>query len=493
VHRINEVLTKVEPRITPEINASLRADYTVDKIKEALDSIGDLKAPGPDGMPAIFFTKIWRTVGDKVQEEALGVINGGEIPEGWNDATVVLIPKVKDPQRLKDLRPISLCNMLYKIISNVLANRLKVFLHDIISPNQSAFVPGRLITDNVLVANEMTHYLQNKRRGEEGCCALKLDMSKAYDRVEWDFVETMLRQLGFDDALVEILMRCVRSVKYRIKINGELTQVITPQRGLHQGDPLSPYLFLICAEVSSLLHHAERNDLIQGIRICNGAPSVSHLLFADDSLILMKATSSNASCFSDVLELYEACFGQQINKEKSSIMFSKNTKVRVRGILKEILEVQSETVNERYLRLPVYISRSRKEAFQYLKDKIWNRIQGWKEKLLSKAGKEILVKAVGQAISTYAMPCFDLRKTLCDELSSMIGRYWWSQQDRDKMHWLSWDKLLQTKEDSGLGFCDLYHFNLAMLAKQVWRLICNPNSLCGRILKARYFPHGNIL
>jgi hypothetical protein len=351
VHRINEVLTKVEPRITPEINASLRADYTADKIKEALDSIGDLKAPGPDGMPAIFFTKIWRTVGDKVQEEALGVINGGEIPEGWNDATVVLIPKVKDPQRLKDLRPISLCNMLYKIISNVLANRLKVFLHDIISPNQSAFVPGRLITDNVLVANEMTHYLQNKRRGEEGCCALKLDMSKAYDRVEWDFVETMLRQLGFDDALVEILMRCVRSVKYRIKINGELTQVITPQRGLHQGDPLSPYLFLICAEVSSLLHHAERNDLIQGIRICNGAPSVSHLLFADDSLILMKATSSNASCFSDVLELYEACFGQQINKEKSSIMFSKNTKVRVRGILKEILEVQSKTVNERYLGL----------------------------------------------------------------------------------------------------------------------------------------------
>jgi hypothetical protein len=263
---------------------------------------------------------------------------------------------------LKDLSPISLCNVLYKIISKVLANRLKVFLHDIIYPNQSAFVPGRLITDHVLVAYEMTHYLQNKRRGEEGYCALKLDMSKAYDRVEWDFVEIMLRQLGFDEALVEILMRCVRSVKYRIKINGELTQVITPQRGLHQGDPLSPYLFLICAEgFSSLLHHAKRNDMIKGIRICNGAPSVSHLLFVDDSLILMKATSSNASCLRDVLDLYEACSGQQINKEKSSIMFSKNTKVRARGILKEILEVQSETVNERYLGLPVYISRSKKK------------------------------------------------------------------------------------------------------------------------------------
>jgi hypothetical protein len=188
-----------------------------------LDSIGDLKAPGPDGLPVIFFKKNWGTVGDKVQEEVLGVLNGAEIPEGWNDTTVVLIPKVKDPQWLKDLRPISLCNVLYKIISKVLANRLKVFLHDIISPNQSDFFLGHLITDNVHVEYETTRYLQNKRRGEEGYCALKLDMSKAYNRVEWDFVEAMLRQLGFDEVLVEILMRCVQSVKYRIRINGELT------------------------------------------------------------------------------------------------------------------------------------------------------------------------------------------------------------------------------------------------------------------------------
>jgi hypothetical protein len=110
-----------------------------------------------------------------------------------------------------------------------------------------------------------------------------------------------------------------------------------------------------------LLHHAERNDMIQGIRICNGAPSVSHLLFADDSLILMKATSSNASCLREVLELYEACYGQQINKEKSSIMFSKNTKVRVHGILKEILEVQSETVNERYLEFRFILTDRKKK------------------------------------------------------------------------------------------------------------------------------------
>jgi hypothetical protein len=215
------------------MNASLRSEYTTSEIKEALDGISDLKAPGPDGMPTIFFKRFWETVWGMVQEEVVvNVLNGGEIPKGWNETTVVLIPKVTDPQHLKDLRPINLCNVLYKIISEVLTNRLKVFLCDIISPNQSAFVPGWLITDK-LVVNEMTRYLQNRRRGDDGYLALKLDMSKAYDRVECDFVEAMLRKLGVDATLVNVQMRSVRSVRYIIKINGELTDIITPQKEVY--------------------------------------------------------------------------------------------------------------------------------------------------------------------------------------------------------------------------------------------------------------------
>jgi hypothetical protein len=137
-----DMLHMIQPRVTHQMNEILCAEFTADEIKKALDSIGDLKAPGADGMLALFYKKYWHLVGDKVVHEVLHVLQGGCIPDGWNDTIVVLIPKVQNPERLQDLRPISLCNVVYKLVSKVLANRLKCILGEIISPNQSAFVPA---------------------------------------------------------------------------------------------------------------------------------------------------------------------------------------------------------------------------------------------------------------------------------------------------------------------------------------------------------------
>jgi hypothetical protein len=196
---------------------------------------------------------------------------------------------------MKNFRPISLCNVLYKICSKVLANRLRGFLDEIISEEQSAFVPGRLITDNVLIA--YTHYLKRKK-GKSGACAIKLDMAKTYDRVEWEYLRQIMLKLGFHSTFVSLIMRCVESVSMSVRINGNLTESLRPSRGIRQGDPISPYLFLLCAEgLSCLLKSRGPVYLSRGVRVGVHAPWISHLLFADDCIVFSEASQKRPRDF----------------------------------------------------------------------------------------------------------------------------------------------------------------------------------------------------
>ena len=178
----------------------------------------------------------------------------------------------------------------------------------------------------MLVAFELMHYLEHKKEGKKGFVAIKLDMSKTYDRVEWGFIKQVMKKMGFHEKWIELIMHCITSVSYSVLVNGVSYGSIIPTRGLRQGDPISPYIFLLRANVfSSLINEAARNHKLSGVSICRGCPKITHLFFADDSLLFCKATSQECQHLMNILQLYEAASGQKINADKSSVFFSNNT------------------------------------------------------------------------------------------------------------------------------------------------------------------------
>ncbi|CAH9113824.1 unnamed protein product, partial [Cuscuta epithymum] len=201
-----------------------------------------------------------------------------------------------------------------------------------------------------MIAFESQHYLKRKTQGKVGYAALKLDMSKAYDRVEWSFLEGMLKHFGFSDRWINIVMGCVKTVTYSIPFEDTEIGPIIPSRGLRQGDPLSPYLFILVVEgLSALLRKHESMGCIHGVAVARGAPRISHLLFADDSLLFFQANHREASIVKEILHDYESASGQVVNFNKSKVFFSTNVSVSCREGLVELLGVGPAAMEEKYL------------------------------------------------------------------------------------------------------------------------------------------------
>ncbi|KAL5817683.1 hypothetical protein ACOSQ3_026061 [Xanthoceras sorbifolium] len=491
VNMIENVVQAVEKRVNADMNSILAASFTSEEVFSALNQM----APGLDGLPALFYQKFWSIVGGKVSRAVLDILNNGAGFGVMGEVMVALIPKVKTPVRVSDFRPISLCNVTYKLVVKVLANRLKLVLGDVVDSSQSAFVPGRLITDNVVVGFECLHHLIGCKRGPKGFAAFKLDMSKAYDRVEWVFLEKIMLKLGFEVGWVQKVMGCVKSASYSFIINGEPRGCVKPSRGLRQGCPLFPYLFLLCAEgLTSLLSRATLEGRLHGIKVARYAPSISHLLFADDSLIFTRATREEGAVLKRILQMYEAASGQSVNYEKSALTFSPNVPEMTVLDIGNIFNVDVVACHEKYLGLPSSLGRNKRDVFRSILDRVWQKLQGWKGRLFSVGGKEVLLKAVVQAIPSYAMSCFKLPVSLGMDVQRMCADFWWgSEKEKRKTHWVAWKKMCFSKVSGGMGFRDFSSFNQAMLAKQGWRLLMNPSSLMTRVLKAKYFPNTSFL
>ena len=244
-------------------------------------------------------------------------------------------------------------------------------------------------------------------------------------------------------------METVHTASYSILINGEPKGYITPSRGIKQGDPLSPYLFLLCVDgLSSLIRKTAESQQLHGIIFC-------------------QATMEEGQCLLEILGRYEAASGQAINRQKASIFFIRNTSQAIKTYIQGLFGAQIIEDCESYLGLPMVGGKSKVNTFKDLQERITKRVMGQKEKFISKAGRETLIKTVAQAIPTQSMGIFKLPKALCDTINSTLAKYWWGQtKDEKKIHWINWKKLCNPKERDGMDFRDIHAFNLVLLAKQ---------------------------
>ncbi|CAA0833391.1 Uncharacterized mitochondrial protein AtMg01250, partial [Striga hermonthica] len=314
------------------------------------------KSPREDGMTSFFYQHFWNLIHRDLISAVQSFFNSGMMLKYWNHTTITLVPKCSSPSYLNQYRPISLCSVVYKILS-MLATRLKNCLSYCISAYQSAFIQDRQLLDNMISAQKVFHFPNKHRTRKNTSMALTLDLMKAFDRVEWICIEKIMIKMGFSLKFVKLLMVCISSLSLCFCVNGSLTGIIYPTRGIWQGDPLSPYLFIIVTEL--LITDAINGGVLSGIRLSRNCTTLSHMFFADDALFFCKAEVGQAQAHMHLLERYRLFTGQRVNLQKSSVLFRKNTQGFAQDSICSALNGIQVHSSTRYMGLPLGIDKSK--------------------------------------------------------------------------------------------------------------------------------------
>lgn len=457
------------------------------EIHMALFQIGPDKAAGPDGFIPRFFQQFWSIVGSSVCAYVANIFRTGRVCRDENKTFICPLPKVFSPETLSHFRPIALCNVLSKLVMKVLTNRLKPLMCKLTGPSQVSFVPGRQAMDNVIIAQELLHTYRRKR-GCRGGLVLKVDLEKAYDRVDWPFLREVLLAAGFSSHLTLLILSCISSTSVPVLWNGSSLSEFQPQRGLRQGDPLSPYLFVLCMEVlGQRISRAVDEKEWKPLKASRSGPSISHLFFADDLLLFGTASMQQAQVMEMILAEFCGFSGQRVNRHKSHLWLSPNISRLLRGQLGTAFQVPITADLGVYLGVPFVHTRASASLYEPLVLKVRSRFAGWRMRLLSRASRALLVQTVASTIPTYLMQAAYLPQSVKERLERMSRSFLWGDRsDKRSMHYVSWKRVCLPKLHGGLGIRRLEHSNLVALARLCWRLVTSPDRLWSQVLLSKY-------
>ncbi|CAL1365946.1 unnamed protein product [Linum trigynum] len=427
----------VFPRLQQEDSMALHRPYHISDIHKAIHDMKPYSAPGPDGYQAIFYQKFWPIVGKNLADMASSYFEIGEIPTETLDSTIVLIPKMEQPESPAQFRPICLNNVALKAITKAITNRLKPLMPKIVAPTQSGFIQGRQANDNILLLQETLHTLR-RRKGKKGGLVIKIDLEKAYDRLRWDFIRDTLKEVGLASSLISRIMTCVERNKMRISWNGQLSNPIIPSRGVRQGDPLSPFLFILCMErLAHKIEQAVEAKLWKPLQLSKNGPKLSHLFFADDLVLFAEAEGSQIDIIKRCLDDFCSSSGQRVNHSKSAMFVSPNVRRDKAARLSSRAGINLTADLGRYLGITAINGRITKARYKELLLKIQNKLAAWKTRHLSMAARVTMVKAVTSNIAIYPMFSELLPVGVCKSIDRCNRSFIWGEEE-DRQSFTRW-------------------------------------------------------
>ncbi|XP_075497854.1 uncharacterized protein LOC142535307 [Primulina tabacum] len=421
---------------------------------------------------------------EDVFDAVLDFFRGSPLPQGFTATTITLIPKVMGAQAWSDFRPISLCNVTNKIISKLLYSRLKEVAERLVSWNQSGFVPGRVISDNILLAQELTHSLSLPTRG--GNVILKLDMAKAYDRVQWSFLLDVLSHYGFSEQVVSMISACISHCQFSVNINGSLTGFFGSTRGLRQGDPLSPLLFILGAEYLSrgLDRLYRQYPAIRYRSACDLL--LSHLAYADDIIIFANGGTREMNSLMDFLHHYENCSGQLVNAVKSVIILPPRCSGRTRSRLLRITGFGEGCFPIKYLGVPLFRGNRVCSLFDPLVQMVSKKLEGWELKTLSPGSRMTLLRSVLLSVPIYMFQVVQPPLAVMERLENVFNGFLWGSRSLDKKwHWARWSRACLSVSEGGLGFRRLKDI-VDSFSIKLWFRFRQGSSLWAKFMMRKY-------